>query len=178
VTRFVEVIASDLMANTGRSGLIPTLSALAFHPGFNAVFFHRIASRLKRGGFGRLALLMWRFNTAFSSCHLHLDSIIGAGLSLPHPTGVVIGQGVTIGPRCTIYQNCTVGRGSTANGYPEIGQGSTIYPNSVVFGAIQIGENCVIGAGAVVNKSIRAGAVAVGNPARLLVPQAHQSESA
>lgn len=40
--------------------------------------------------------------------------------------------------------------------------------HAILIGDIEIGENAVIGAGAVVTKSIPCGATAVGNPAKII----------
>lgn len=48
------------------------------------------------------------------------------------------------------------------------GGGVKIGAYAIILGDIEIGENAVIGAGAVVTKSIPAGATVVGNPARIL----------
>ena len=48
--------------------------------------------------------------------------------------------------------------------------GSNVYigGNAIVLMGVNIGDDCVIGAGAVVSRSIPAGSVAVGNPARVI----------
>lgn len=76
---------------------------------------------------------------------------VGRGLRLPHPIGIVLGDGAKIGEGVTIYQNCTIGN---KGGYPIIGCRTTIYPNSVIIGPIKLGKNCVIGANSFVNKSL------------------------
>lgn len=59
---------------------------------------------------------------------------IGPGLSLPHPVALVIGGGVVIGERCTIFQGVTLG---VAHGrYPRVEDDVTIYPNAVIVGEV------------------------------------------
>jgi serine O-acetyltransferase len=170
-----ELIAADLAACTGRVGWRAALSAFVFEPGFATLCVHRCAQHLHRRGRPRLAKLLWRWNTAHSACHLHLEAELGPGLLLPHPTGVVIGAGTRVGAGVTLYQGVTLGRRHGEH-YPVVGDGATVYPNAVVAGPVRIGRAAVIGAGAVVLDDVPDDAVAVGNPARLLAP--HEREAA
>ncbi|MBB3694666.1 serine O-acetyltransferase [Sphingomonas sp. BK580] len=165
--RFRDVIRADLRANTGRTRLRGALPAFVFHPGFSTIFLHRVAAALVRTPLDRLGMLIWAWNTRRSGCHLHLDSEIGAGLHLPHPVAVVIGQGVRVGAGVTVYQSVTLGR-SRGDDYPVIGDGATLHPGAIVFGAITVGARARVGAGAVVMADVPAGAAAVGNPARVI----------
>jgi len=92
-------------------------------------------------------------------------------VKFPHPVGIVIGLNVNIGYDCIIYQNVTIGTKDTANykngKYPKIGNNVIIYPNSVIIGDIEIGDNAVIGAGSIVLKNVPSGKVVFGNPAKL-----------
>jgi serine O-acetyltransferase len=165
--RFCDVVRADLRANTGRRRLAGALPAFIFHPGFATIFLQRVAMALVGTPLDKLGALIWAWNTRRSGCHLHLESVIGPGLYLPHPVAVVIGQGVRIGSEVTIYQSVTVGR-SRRDDYPMIGDGATLYPGAIVFGAIAIGTDARIGAGAVVFADVPAGATAAGNPARIV----------
>ena len=166
--RFADIVAADLMAATGRRGWRAAASAAVFEPGFGTVLLHRWAVALYRGGWQRCAKLLWRLNVAHSSCHLHLESDIGPGLKLPHPTGVVIGAGVRVGAGVTIYQNVTLGRARREERFPVIGDGVIVFPNAVIAGGISVGRQAVIGAGAVVMADVPEYAVVAGNPAQVI----------
>jgi serine O-acetyltransferase len=58
--------------------------------------------------------------------------------------------------------------GTDKERYPTIGDNVTIYANSVIIGGIKIGDNAIIGAGAVVVKDVPPKAVVAGNPAIIL----------
>lgn len=165
---FRRALWADLLANTGRVGWRGLLAGLVFEPAVSTLLLHRMSQALYARGFRRLAKLLWRVNVSLSACHIHIEALIGPGLKLPHPTGVVIGEGAEIGSGVTIYQHVTVGRARNRPGYPRVGDGAVLYPSSVVVGDIAIGAAAVIGAGSVVRSDIPAGAIAAGNPARLL----------
>ena len=90
---------------------------------------------------------------------------IGKGLLLFHSYGTIL-NARSIGEDCRIVHNVTLG---DKNGFtPKIGDRVEILPNAVIVGDITIGNDCVIGPGAVVYKSIPANCVVVGNPAFIL----------
>ncbi|MFY8042161.1 MAG: serine O-acetyltransferase [Rhodoferax sp.] len=163
---FASVISMDVQASTGRRGLTAVLSALIYEPGFSYVFFHRIAVLLYSGGLPRFGKFIWKRNSVRYGCYLHLHAKIAGGLKLPHPVGVVVGEGVEIEEWVTLYQGVTLGKGSAQNTYPTIGTRTTVFANAIVFGAVRIGSNAVIGAGAIVNKPVTGGDVVAGNPAK------------
>lgn len=85
----------------------------------------------------------------------------------PHPIGIVIGYGVTLGVNCVIYQHVTLG-GKTLNGaknneYPTIGNNVVVYANAMIIGDIKIGDNVVVGAGAIVTKNVANNSLVVGH---------------
>lgn len=162
------LLALDLQACNGRSGVRAMLGALIYEPGFSTVAWHRVAQHVQARGWRRLAKLIWRINTTLSSCHLHLDARLGGGLHLPHPAGVVIGAGVELGRFVTLYQHSTVGRNHRDKGYPRLGKGVTVYPGATVIGSLDIEAGVTIGANTVVSRSLPAGVIVAGNPARIV----------
>lgn len=90
-----------------------------------------------------------------------------------HPDCVTIGDYAEIGDRCIISAHS---RGSLPlrKKYPRsvqpvtIGSGVWMAPGCIVIQGVEIGENSVIGTGAVVTKSIPANCLAVGVPAKVV----------
>ena len=105
-------------------------------------------------------------------CISKLDYLLKQGTRFPHPVGIVIHKCVIVGKNCSIYQNVTIGgpKLDENNEYqvPKLGNNVTIFPNSCVIGAIEIGDNAIRGAGSVVVKNVPANSMAVGNPARII----------
>lgn len=165
-----RLLALDLARyNARRRGLLGGVEAFAFAPGFALMVRHRVAARLYRaGGLRRLAgLLLWRHSTNVSGCHISLAAELGPGLFLPHPTAVVIGDGVRVGSGVTLYQSVTLGRGSDGK-YPNVGDGAVIYAGAVVVGGVRIGVQAVVAANAFVAASVADGTAVAGAPARPL----------
>jgi serine O-acetyltransferase len=127
-------------------------------------------------GWPRLARLMARLIQRRYGVFIAPQARIAPGVRFPHPTGIVIGEGVVVQDRVTIYQNVTLGGARTgdwrAGNYPEIGAGSTIFAGAVVAGRLRVGQGCTIGANAVVLRDVPDGATAVGAPAHAVMPDA------
>lgn len=105
------------------------------------------------------------------ACHIAYKANFGSGLRLPHPVGIVVGDGATVGANATIYQNVTIGAARMGDGekglYPVIGNNVTIFAGAALIGAIRVGDNAVVAANAVVVKDVPANCVAVGVPATI-----------
>jgi serine O-acetyltransferase len=105
----------------------------------------------------------------FTSISLPPDCVVGRGLYIGHFGTIIVSPMVRIGSNCNLSQGVTVGFGGRGEkgGYPIIGNRVYIATNAVIIGKITIGDDAVIGAGAVVTRSVPPRAVIVGNPARI-----------
>jgi len=81
---------------------------------------------------------------------------------------VVIHPAVRIGSRVLICHQVTIGGTGNSHSVPVIGNDVYIGAGAKILGPITIGDNCVIGANAVVVKSVPQRCVAAGVPARIL----------
>lgn len=79
-----------------------------------------------------------------------------------HPLGTVLGR-ATYSNYLIVYQRCNVG--ANKNIYPTIGEHTTLHPGASVLGDCKIGNNCKIGANALVlDMNIKDNSLYVGNP--------------
>lgn len=91
---------------------------------------------------------------------------IGKNLKLEHFQGIVIGDDVIIGDDCILYQQVTLGQ---KNGkYPIIGDRVVVFAGAKVIGNVNIGNDSIIGANAVVLKDVQSNKCAVGIPAKVI----------
>lgn len=109
-----------------------------------------------------------RGTTIGSHCNI-CDCTIGDDVSVQtgcHITrGVVIEDGVFVGPHVTTLNDKLQGGPLS---YPRIGSGARIGGGSTLLPGVAIGAGAIVGAGSVVTKDVPAGAVVVGNPARIV----------
>ena len=99
---------------------------------------------------------------------------VGGGMLVYHGYATIV-FAKSIGKNLSVYQQVTVGRGKMIDGndVPIIGDNVSIYAGAVVVGGIKIGNNAVIGAGAVVTKDVPENATVVGAPVRILEKLPH-----
>ncbi len=99
---------------------------------------------------------------------------IGPGFRVDHGQALVINDNTVFGADCTVRSSTTIGNKKAKDGgytgSPRFGDRVNIGANAVIIGPITIGDDAVIGAGAVVHKDVPAGHLAVGNPARIIRP--------
>lgn len=88
--------------------------------------------------------------------------------SLPHGLhGIYISRYASIGSGCRIYQNVTIGEvGGRA---PQIGDGCLIGAGAVLVGDIRVGNGVRVGAGAVVSADVPDSCTVVAQPPRVIV---------
>jgi acetyltransferase-like isoleucine patch superfamily enzyme len=88
-----------------------------------------------------------------------------ARLDRTNPGGIHIGDGVLIAFDAVIFAH-DLSRHFHA--HTHIGDNCFIGAQAIVMAGVRIGDGCVVGAGAVVTKDVPAGCVVAGNPARVL----------
>ena len=112
------------------------------------------------------AVLRHRFWSVITGADIPLNCIIGGGLLIPHPNGIVIHAGAEIGPNCLLFQQVTIG--ATEAGIPRLGGHVDVGAGAKLIGPIVIGNHAKIGANAVVTRDVPPAATAVGIPARIV----------
>jgi serine O-acetyltransferase len=163
---FLELLREDLRNHGGT----------IFEQGFWAVAVHRFGNwRLDfRWKMIRVPLyILYRMMFLFVEC--------AAGISLPytirlgrrvriwHHSGIIL-HARSIGDDVQIRQNTTMGIASVDRhlDIPTIGDRVDIGCGACILGAVTVGDDCKIGANAVVVDDIPAGSTAVGIPARVV----------
>jgi serine O-acetyltransferase len=113
--------------------------------------------------------LKWRFDRlSFKMGFLIPPNVFGPGLSIPHYGTLLVNSGAQIGANCRIHNLVGI---ATKAGYTEksaiIGNNVYIGVGAVIIGDVEIADNIVIGANAVVNKSfLEPGITIAGVPAK------------
>ena len=141
------------------------------YPGFHALLFHRLSSRLWKLGLKWLARFVSHIGRWMTGIEIHPGARIGRRFFIDHGMGVVIGETAEVGDDCTIYQGVTLGGTSLYRGtkrHPTLGRGVVIGAGAKVLGGFEVGDGAKVGSNAVVVKPVPAGATAVGNPARII----------
>lgn len=154
-----DVIKADMAANAwdGRSRV-----AMAM---FRACQAPEIPGRLRKAIVIPIYTLVvqWIFGI-----ELPPSTRVGPGLRLNHATGLVINKHAVIGAHCDFKHGCTIGLRRSGGGSPVLGDRVVLGAGAHVVGDITLGDGAEVGAGAVVLTDVPAGAVAVGNPARVI----------
>ncbi|MBF6041669.1 N-acetyltransferase [Pseudomonas sp. P154a] len=108
--------------------------------------------------------------------HVFIENDVVIGDRVTIKCGVQIWDGISIADDVFIGPNATFtnDRFPRSKVYPDsfdrtvIGKGASLGANCTILPGITIGENAMIGAGAVVTRSVPANVTVVGNPARIL----------
>lgn len=125
---------------------------------FRNLFYYRIRP------FDKIIPFFYRKDPAF---FLMADKVM-PGLVLHHPFSTII-NAKYIGRNCTIRHLTTLGnKNKDDNLRPTILDNVDIGSGVTIIGNVTIGNNCVIGAGAVIVKDVGDNCVVVGSPSRII----------
>lgn len=139
-------------------------------PGLHAIWVYRLAHRLWKLNRRILARMLSNYAKFWTAIEIHPGAQVGKRFVIDHGVGVVIGETAVIGDDVLIYHGVTLG-GKTLDPvkrHPTVGDRVIIGAGAKLIGNIAIGNDCRVGANAVVTKDMPAGTVAVGVNARLI----------
>lgn len=166
----------------GRSmNLASRLWLVLSSPGLRLLLMHRINNGPnwnagKRGWLGRLRSILFALPNSLIKSAIKIntmsfiqhDSEVEGGVSFSDQGHIIFGalqtgEGTVIGTRVTVGMSLVIG------GRPKIGRNVWIGPDCVIYGAIDIGDGATLLPGTVLTKSVPAGVVMQGNPARMVL---------
>ena len=177
-TSFVKLralLAADLYRYAGRTGIKPFIRHYLFTPGYKYTVVMRTCGwlRTKRAkGLGlyplsKLYLLRLRHKYGIA---IPEYTLIGPGLLINRFSGVFVNGDVEIGANANLTHGTVLGqmnRGPKA-GCPTIGDRVFFGSGCKVIGRLTVGDDCAIGANAVVTRDVPAGSAVGGIPAKVL----------
>jgi serine acetyltransferase len=141
---------------------LPVAAKVAlFSSGFHAVLVHRMAHSFatSSGPIRRsVSRVGFWFGRHWYGCAIAPTARLYGGLIMPHPQGIVVGAGTVVGPGAWIFQNVTLGGTIGKIGVPRVGSGARICAGAAVVGPINVGNDVVVGANAVVTRDVPDGA--------------------
>jgi sugar O-acyltransferase (sialic acid O-acetyltransferase NeuD family) len=116
---------------------------------------------------------VWRTAEIGENCMIFEDNTIQHEVRIGD--NAVLWSGNHVGHQTRIEDHCFISSHVVISGYCTVGRSSFMGVNSCVADFVKIGEDCVVGAGAVVVRDLDPGRVYVGNPARPLARSSYES---
>ncbi|MGO9977292.1 MAG: serine acetyltransferase [Solirubrobacteraceae bacterium] len=145
-----------------RPSVIQLLYLLGTQPPFRSLCWYRLERAGVLAFVTALPLrLLYRGEPAL---RLHSE-YIGPGLYLPHAFSTILAWRSSIGHDCRIYQGVTIGWDDKGNA-PRLGDRVTVYASASIIGDVTIGDDVIVGAGAVVLHDVPPGVTVAGVPAQ------------
>jgi len=137
--------------------------------GVHAIWIHRVAHALWRGGWRLAARWVSHLGRFMTGIEIHPAAVLGPGLFIDHGMGIVIGETAEVGENVSILQGVTLGGTSLKREkrHPTIGDNVMIGAGAKVIGGFTIGAGSRIGAGSVVVREVPEHCVVVGVPGRI-----------
>ena len=155
-----ELVAADLTQWCRWQHIASGISGMAYlaanFPEYRSLLYRRI-------GIKRLLFSCWLRPMQ----HLYITTTeIGGGLIFQHGFSSII-SAKSIGENCKIYHHVTLGYDHDLQA-PVIGNNVEVCCGAKVLGGVTVGDNVLIGAGALVVKDVPSNTVVAGVPARVI----------
>ncbi|HVY85941.1 MAG TPA: hypothetical protein VG943_12450 [Caulobacterales bacterium] len=168
-----RIIAADLYRYEGRTGLKAFTKHYWFTPGFRYSFWMRVCGYFLRHAVWRYTLyipakmMLLRYRYKFGIA-IPEYTRIGPGLFINRFGGVMINGDAVIGANFNITHGAMVGQLNRGprRGSPVIGDRVFLASGAKIIGHITLGDDCAVGANAVVTRDVPPKAVVVGIPGK------------
>ncbi|MBW2003695.1 MAG: serine O-acetyltransferase [Deltaproteobacteria bacterium] len=145
------------------------LEVIFCYPGLHTIWLHRIAHFFWIHNLLFIGRLISHINRWVTGIEIHPGAKIGKRSFIDHGMGVVIGETAEIGDDVLMYQGVVLG-GTTLEKrkrHPTLGNNVVVGAGAIVLGAITIGDGARIAAGSVVVNDVPPGATVVGVPGKI-----------
>lgn len=146
-----------------------------FHSVQYMTFLYTLANELYRNGMSStLSDKLYYLNKTMNGLDMFYAIELPEIWSAEHPVGSVLGR-AKYGDGFFFYQGCTVGGNRGKDGilyYPVIGKNVRMYANSSFIGKCNIGDNVILGAGALVKDTdIPSNSIVFGQSPHLIIKE-------
>jgi len=138
--------------------------------GFQAIIVYRVFNWLYKKGIPTqpFRFVIERFIEIMTGISIPACCTIGKGFRIHHFGGIIFHPSVIIGDNVTIYHGVTIGDKGGYGKAAKIGNNVLLGAGCKIIGEIEIGDHCIIGANAVVTKSVEANCIVKIGPPVLL----------
>ena len=146
----------------GTGGRAPTL---LYAHGFHGLLAHRLSRALWLEGQVPLAIAIKTLFARILSIDIAPQAKLGQRIWLDHGHGTVIGATAELGDDVCLWHGVTLGSNLSDRGdrrHPRVGARVVIGAHATILGGIEIGEDAVIAAGAVVTRPVGSGETVAG----------------
>jgi len=145
------------------------VEVLFCYPGLHALWFYRFANFFWKAKFYFVARFISNIARTLTGIEIHPGAKLGKRFFIDHGMGVVIGETAIVGDDVLIYQGVVLGGTSLEKKkrHPTVGDNVVIGAGAIVLGAITLGNHSRVGAGSVVLHDVPPHSTAVGVPARI-----------
>lgn len=133
------------------------------------IVLYRISHFCYKKGFKKFSSFLSWINRFLFAVWIPGSSSLGKNFQLGYwGLGTVIHSNTIMGDNCLVAQGVTIGRNFGDKKVPLFGNDVYVGAGSKIFGEITIGNNVIIGANSVINKSVPDNCTVVGNPMRII----------
>lgn len=149
------------------------------YSGLHAIWAYRVFHRMWRIPLLRpLARIGSQIVRSITGVEIHPGATIGRRFFIDHGMGVVIGETAEVGDDVMLYHGVTLGGRSLVPGkrHPTLGNRVQVGCGAKILGPVVIGDDCAVGANAVVVHDAPPNSLLIGIPAEVRQRGADQNE--